>query len=292
MGFGFGLTAAAKASAAPVNTPVNAPAREPSGEWVEYRIGHASERLALLKVLREEHVQVVLSAPEGGSITTSLFALDEAGGRIHFSGNLGSPHLAGLIDSDEVVAVAYLQSVKLQFDLHDLVLVHSDKATTLQCPLPQEMFRFQRRDAFRVRPIGRNAPVVKMRHPAVRDMKLALRVVDVSIGGCALWLPHDVPPLQPGTKFADVLVELDTDTSIAMELTVHYVTMLSTGADVSAGRDTEGSPTDKTLSAVPRAGESGVRLGCSWRPLNPSAMRGLQLWIDQTQKRRRMLEAG
>jgi hypothetical protein len=32
-------------------------------------------------------------------------------------------------------------------------------------------------------------------------------------------------------------------------------------------------------------------LGCSWRPLNPSAMRGLQLWIDQTQKRRRMLAA-
>jgi flagellar brake protein len=288
MGFGFKQTpAVAQASAAR--------AQGGSGEWVEYRIGHASERLALLKVLREEHVQVVLSSPDGASITTSLFALDETAGRLHFSGDLGSSHLAGLIDSDEVVAVSYLQSVKLQFDLHDLVLVHGDHATTLQCPLPLEMFRFQRRDAFRVRPVGRNAPVVKMRHPAVRDMKLALRVVDVSIGGCALWLPHDVPPLKPGTQFSDVLVDLDTDTSIAMELTVHHVTMLSTGADVSEGRDTDGSASAGALSAVqsavPRAGESGVRLGCSWRPLNPSAMRGLQLWIDQTQKRRRMLAA-
>ena len=26
------------------------------------------------------------------------------------------------------------------------------------------------------------------------DMQLELRVLDVSIGGCALWLPHDLPP--------------------------------------------------------------------------------------------------
>ena len=31
------------------------------------------------------------------------------------------------------------------------------------------------------------------------DMQLALRIVDISISGCALLLPSDVPPLTPGT---------------------------------------------------------------------------------------------
>ena len=34
---------------------------------------------------------------------------------------------------------------------------------------------------------------------AVDVRSLALRVLDVSIGGCALWCPHDVPPLQAGS---------------------------------------------------------------------------------------------
>ena len=38
-------------------------------------------------------------------------------------------------------------------------------------------------------------------HP---EMQLALRVLDVSIGGCALQVPRDVPALQPGAKLAGV----------------------------------------------------------------------------------------
>ena len=34
------------------------------------------------------------------------------------------------------------------------------------------------------------------------EMALTLRVLDLSLGGCALWCPADVPPLQPGTRLA------------------------------------------------------------------------------------------
>ena len=62
------------------------------------------------------------------------------------------------------------------------------------------MFRFQRRNTFRVRTIERTSPTAPFRHPAIPDMALALRVLDVSIGGCALLLPANVPALQPGAR--------------------------------------------------------------------------------------------
>jgi hypothetical protein len=33
----------------------------------------------------------------------------------------------------------------------------------------------------------------------------------------------------------------------------------------------------------------GMRLGCEWRPVGGLAERALQCWIDQAQKRRRLL---
>ena len=239
--------------------------------WGPYRVGHASERLSLLKHLRDAAVPVLLSSSEGGTVTTALWALDEASGTVNFSGDLSSPHMASLVDGGEVVAVAYLESVKLQFDLLDLLLVHGARTSTLQAKLPQEIYRFQRRDAFRVRPVGRQAPVARFAHPTLRDMPLQLRVLDVSIGGCALWLPHDVPALQPGSRLAEVLVQLDADTQLPVELTLHHVSSLGTGGDGNHA--------------------SGVRLGCSWRPLNPGGERSLQRWIDESQKRRRTLAA-
>jgi hypothetical protein len=37
---------------------------------------------------------------------------------------------------------------------------------------------------------------------------------------------------------------------------------------------------------------AGVRLGCEWQRLGGAAERTLQRWIDQAQKRRRMLSLG
>lgn len=238
-------------------------------DWSAFRVEQPRERLELLDLLRERSVQVVISCPDGISISTTLWGVDEAAQRLNFSARDDSHHLDTLVESDEAVAVAYLERVKLQFDLHDLLLVRGASVSALQCRVPDEIFRFQRRDAFRVQPLLRHTPGARLRHPALADMQLDLRVVDVSLGGCALWLPADVPPLQPGAVLADVRIELDAQTQFGVELTLRHVASMGC-AD---------------------GPERGVRLGCSWRPVNPSALRNLQRWIDQAQKRTRLLAA-
>jgi c-di-GMP-binding flagellar brake protein YcgR len=167
------------------------------------------------------------------------------------------------------VAVAYLDSVKLQFDLHGLTLVRGAQSSALQCALPREIYRFQRRSAYRVRPRERQGPVATFRHPALPEMPLALRVLDVSIGGCALWLPGDVPPLQAGTLINRMHVELDPDTEFESAVRLQHV---SGGSVASA--------------------DPGVRIGCEWQHLSGPAERVLQRWIDRSQRRRHLLTLG
>lgn len=239
--------------------------------WAPFRVTRLHECLALLRLLRDSAVPVNLNGPDGSMHSTTLWSVDADADRLSFCASesvpMRLPAQERLVEADEAVAVAYMDSVKLQFDIQGIVLVRGAQASTLQCALPTTIYRFQRRNAFRVRPAERQAPSAHFRHPAMPDMALALRVLDLSIGGCALWCPQDVPLLQAGTQLAEIMVALDGDTRFVVGLSLQHVTSVN-----GMG-----------------SGNSGVRLGCEWQRLSGTAQRVLQRWIDQTQKRRRLL---
>jgi c-di-GMP-binding flagellar brake protein YcgR len=166
--------------------------------YAEFRIEQEREIAALLKQLATDSTPVVLSGPGGAGWTTVVWTVDTAQQRVHFSADADNPQLQQLVECEEATCVAYLDAVKLQFDAAHLMLVRGNKTCSLQADMPREMYRFQRRRSFRVRTAGRGTPTALMRHPSIPDMQLGLRVLDVSIGGCALMLPGDVPPLVRG----------------------------------------------------------------------------------------------
>jgi c-di-GMP-binding flagellar brake protein YcgR len=178
------------------------------------------------------------------------------------------PQLQRLVDADEAVAVAYLDSVKLQFDLQDLLLVRGLQRSALQARCPHVVYRFQRRSAYRVRTLERHSPSARLRHPAMPDMQLALRVLDVSIGGCALFCCR--PTCRPRTRpdAGGVQIELDADTRFTATLQIQH------------------------MSSIPAQRPSGCG-GCEWAHAGARvAERALQRYIDQTQKRRAAALAG
>jgi c-di-GMP-binding flagellar brake protein YcgR len=235
-----------------------------AGSLREFRMSAPPELRALLKRLAEGNVLVNLNASDGTVYTTTIWAVDDARERLTLAADAADPRVQRLIEADDVVVVAYLDSIKIQFDLQGLVLVHASRASALQAAIPRLIYRFQRRSSYRVRPLERSAPAARMRHPALPEMQLELRIVDVSVGGCALFLPDDVPPLQPGIEMAGVAIELDADTRFETRLRLHHVTAINPGS-------------------------RGSRLGCSMEGMSRDAERMLQRYIDQTQKRRRML---
>lgn len=232
--------------------------------FAEFRVTDSIEIRALLKSLMDAGTLVNLSASDGSAYTTTLWTVDAQQRKISFSADMRAPNVERIVEAEDAVAVAYLDQVKLQFEVGDRVLVHGRQACVMQAAMPTELYRFQRRNAFRVRTLERSAPVARFRHPEIPEMTLALRVLDVSMGGCALYLPHDVPLMQPGGTINGCVVQLDADTDFRATLQVHHVSSMQ--------------------------GQSkGVRLGCELLNLNADAQRALQRYIDQTQKRRRMM---
>lgn len=232
--------------------------------YAEFRIQQPREIAALLKQLVDGTVPISLSGPEAVGLTTMLWSVDANAQRMAFSADADSPQLQRLIEGEEATCVAYLDAVKLQFDANHLMLVRGKQHCVLQADMPREMYRFQRRESFRVRTLDRGSPTAQLRHPSMPEMTLALRVLDVSIGGCALLLPDDVPPIAPGVEIHGVHVELDADTRFDANLILHHVTAMQ-------------SPS------------RAVRLGCEFMHVAPQNERALQRYIDQTQKRRRLL---
>jgi len=225
----------------------------------DFRLTSPIEIATMLKRLIDGNVPLILNAPDGTAISATLWTIDSARRILSFSASADDPQLRSLIEHDEAT-----DSVKLQFDVHDLLLVHGVRTSALNCALPSEMFRFQRRNGFRVRPLVRSVPVVRLRHPMIPDMQLSLRVLDVSIGGCALFLPDDVPPLDPGVLMNGVQLELDADTRLLCSLRLQHVTSINPDSH-------------------------GVRLGCEMLNAGSEGLRGLQRYIDQTQKRRKLM---
>lgn len=228
----------------------------------EFRVDSAPEIHALLEELVRTQASLQLSTPEGAGLQTRLWSVDSAGGVLSLDAGSDLSALPPLLASAEVTALAYLDNIRLQFDLDGLVLVSDERESCLRAQLPRLIYRFQRRQAYRVQPTTSLYPVVSLRHPAIADMHLRLRVLDVSAGGLALLLPRDVPPIEAGLVLAGVVVELDRDTRFEVQLRLQHI-------------------------AAP--GPQGSQIGCQFVELSPMAARALHVYIDQTQKRRRLL---
>lgn len=239
-----------------------APASLASGQAIDdFQVTHPAEMLALLRRLVERQVLVQLSAPGGAAYTTLLWSVDGQGRRLSFDADAAHPQIGALIDAGEATAVAYLDAVKLQFDLHGLMLAHGPRASALQAALPDVLYRFQRRESFRVR--TRDGALAHLRHPASPALELTLRVLDASIGGVALALPPEVPTIAAGSRIQGVQFELDADTRFRAAIAVQHV---------SSG-----------FHPLSR----GLRLGCCFATLDGAAQRTLQRYIDLTQRKAR-----
>lgn len=230
----------------------------------DFRIADPFEILALLRQMVEARVLLTIATPRGGSYTTTLWEVDRSRKVLRFSADRIDNQLEQVLDADDAVAVGYLDSVKIQFDVEGLVHVHgAGGQSALNCTMPQELFRFQRRGSYRVRPLLGAPPTAKLSHPEAGTL-LELRVLDVSVAGLALLLPHDVPPLHPGSLLHDVLIDLDADTRFTASVRLVHVTAINQDAQ-------------------------GVRLGCEIERLSGEALRALQRYVDLTQRRRRLM---
>lgn len=238
----------------------------------ELRVVAAAEIAAYLQQLHREHADVQLGGPPGRSLTSRICALDIDADVVGLEIGTDPDGISqALVAGGEITAVAYLGAIKLQFELDDAVLVSGEQGAVLRSTLPTRLYRFQRRQSFRVQPAGSVYPRVTLpgtvadgEHPG-----RALRVLDISIGGLALALPADIAPLHTlpvGQVTPGLVLELDRITALRVNLLPHHA------------------------SAIAADAHGMLQLGCSFVDLDAAVGRALQVYVDQTQKRRRLLK--
>ena len=227
-----------------------------------FAIDAPAEVAAWLRRLERQATPLSVSAAGGAGLSTTIWRVDAEHARLALDASGGGAALAGIVGAEDVTAVAYADAVKLQFDLHDLMLVHGAGSSALQAALPARLYRFQRRDAYRVPAAAHAGPAAEFRHPAVPEIRLALRVLDVSASGCALLLPDDMPAVPAGIAIAGARLRLDSSTVFDATLQVLHVGTIQPGT-------------------------AGIRLGCTLAGLNADAACALQRYVDRVQRRRR-----
>lgn len=231
----------------------------------DFRMTSAVEIRAMLNRVCSASAILNLNAADTTSWEVKPWVIDSARSAISmmFDGSKDDPRLQRVIESPLVTAVGVIDDVKIQFDAQGLVLVDGGNSSALRCAMPRELYRFQRRENFRVRPPVRNAPAARITHPG---MPTLLRILDVSAGGCALFLPNDSPPVEAGTVLRAAVLDLEVNVRVQTDLRVQHVSALTAGA-------------------------TGVKLGCQFVNPNSSSLRTLQHYIAQTQKRARLVSA-
>lgn len=237
----------------------------------------------------QARTRVQLSTPDGALLHTVLLALDAPHGLLTFEGSVDPTITPVLVASKVVTATAYLDKIKLEFEVTALRAARDPGGEVLSASMPKQLYRFQRRQAYRVQSAGQLYPALRLTQPD----GLRIRVVNVSGGGLALQWPQSSataaavgatagasvdaasragsigatgtmpPPPQAGAELTGTL-ELEREVSFSALLRVQHVT--------------------------PGEGQAPHQLGCAFVSLAPSAARALQVFIDQAQKRERLMK--
>ena len=127
----------------------------------------------------------------------------------------------------------------------------------------------KRRSTVRVRRPIDDSPTASFAHPLAPDYRARLRVLNLSVEGCALWLPRGDLPLAPDQLLRQVELRLDEESTITADLRVRYLSLNTDG-----------------MTTLPMGEAEGLRVGCRWGQLPAADANLLEAWIRVGKRRR------
>jgi flagellar brake protein len=167
-----------------------------------------------------------------------------------------------MVQTASWVAVAFLDTVKVQFTI-DAPIVSQAPSDSWEASaaLPARLFRIQRREAFRVRPLDHDAVHCVLRLGANEEVRM--RVLDFSAGGLSLRWPRAMALPAQGTTFAHSRIEFGQAIAIPAELV------------------------SRQASEAIEALEGAYRLGFSYQNISAEAQRALQMAVMDIERKAR-----
>lgn len=171
------------------------------------------------------------------------------------------------LEAERLLCVTQLDRIRIQFRVSGIAEMQLDGHTALAAPIPTEILRLQRRDAFRLQvPLSHNLKcILPARGEGPGEPETPLRtieapVIDISASGLSLEVPASKTPPTVGEIIDGCRLKLPGDpVGISLEVRYHGRRILGDGREV-------------------------VRLGCSFVSLPTHAANQIQRYIYQTER--------
>ncbi len=211
---------------------MNAPHRLPGvapDELESFRIYSHVEVVTLLRSLVRARSRCSVQFGEGAQdfLATTLLAVNPEFEELVF--DCGSDPVANgrLQRAAALEFFTSLDQIRIQFSTHAAEPTIHERLPALRVRLPESVVRLQRREYFRVA-----TPVVKPLLAAVPDPKdprrtLQLRLLDLSVGGFAMFLPEGEAPPALGSELEGCSLELPEAGRVIFNASVRSVAIHS-----------------------------------------------------------------
>lgn len=247
----------------PSSIPVNS--SQPL-DLTKYTLSSPAEIALHLKSIADHGYMATVFSNKGKTfILTRFLKVDTQKKELVFDSSSDLAVCQQILASERNVFVCSPEGVKTQFITGQASEVTYEGHPAFAVPLPEQVIKLQRREAFRIRtPAG--APLVCQLMDYPGSSPLSVDVFDISVGGLALRLPSaTVPGFEPGQQY-NCVIELRPLGTLDLTIEVRH-----------------------RLSVRSRGGQDVVRVGCGFvnLPANMEAL--IQRYVGQLEFERRRL---
>lgn len=232
--------------------------------WMNFRVDDPHERSEALRELMRGEIPLVIGAPGQSAMSATLWSMDGERGRLHFALDPACADPYEVMGEHALWAAGYIGPHKVQFVLPDPQLSEDAYGRwRFNSAYTTDFYRMPRRCSLRMRRSSSQAARAHMHDPDWPHPGRPLIVLDISEGGCALFLPSSMTPPAAGSRLNQVEIELDNENFIF---------------------------TDLVVQNLQRAARGSHRVGCRWDNMPHGAGRTLASWLERGRlKRMRLL---
>lgn len=203
----------------------------------KHRITSPSEIKSLMHDIAKSEDRVALYYNHGNNhLQTTLLAVDDA--CLWLKRNQDDANNINITESDELILVGSHFNVKIQFTVNKCEYLMYQGQPALRLPLPNSLYRLQRRDYYRL-----TAPVVNplqcvigtdKKSPITKTQEFT--IMDISCGGVGLTCKETGVELTPGKSYANCIIDLPGVGTIRGTIEVRNLVLLTFASGLTQKR--------------------------------------------------------
>ncbi|MCL1860416.1 MAG: flagellar brake protein [Proteobacteria bacterium] len=235
----------------------------------------------LLQELANSHALISVHLLPGGlSFLSTILTLSEDEEWLFLDASPNETIHRRCLQAERLFCVTQLNKIRIQFRLHNSSDVPFEGRPTLTAPIPDEILRLQRRDAFRLQvPLSHGLKCIlpvqetghghrrSSHHEEIRKKSFEVPVIDLSAGGLSMEIPSSKTAPIVGDQINGCHLKLPDDLiAVNLEVRNHGRRILGNNKEV-------------------------LRLGCSFVSLPIQAANQIQRYIYQVERELRAFEA-